>query len=318
MTTKRTTPRGAPQKRSKSPGEAALARAFAEQRRTVLTRDTFLKSQGPPAIPLVLPNLDLVVLMRRVDLFELARQGGEHWPLRSAVLGMIRDGGLTDPMLAGDRLAETLDIAAAVARATIVVPPAEFILALEADDAAYEADLEAWQEEFGSPWQDEIMVALAAKDQARVAKILERLPSRRSEHVDEVLPTLEVATLKPLFVDLGEEPDDDQVVLRWVAPDADPDDEDLALASGAMHWADLIVILRAAHRYGPGALGRRFRGDEPATPALAPLLDLAGGGTPAERADGAPVPVGGDGPGRGRGGARRARQGRVREGAPSA
>lgn len=240
-------PKGAPAGPAKTLDMAALQAAFAQPKRSVLTRDVFLKSQGPKVVEIDLPNMGTMALMRRVDLLELARRGGEHWPLRSVVLKMIQKGGVDGDMTEGEALAETLDIAAAVALATIVVPPAEYLAASSAEYVS-EADARA----------------------AREAALLTVRPS----------------ALRPFFVADGEEPDDDQVVLRWFVPDesGEPADLDtLALMEGQddggagwVHWADLIVILRMAHQFGPGALGRRFRGEEPEADALAALLALAG------------------------------------------
>lgn len=242
-------PKGAPVGPAKTPDMAALQEAFARPHRTVLTRDVFLKSQGPKVVEIDLPNMGTTALMRRVDLLELARRGGEHWPLRSAVLKMIQRGGVDGDMTEGEALAETLDIAAAVALATIVVPPAEYLAACSGENGS-EADARA----------------------AREAALLAIRPS----------------SLKPFFVAVGEEPDDDQVVLRWFVPDesGEPADSDTqALMEGQddsdagwVHWADLIVILRMAHQFGPGALGRRFRGEQPEADAMAALLALAGVG----------------------------------------
>lgn len=238
-------PKGAPTRPAKTPDAAALQEAFLKPRRTVLTRDVFLRSQGPKVVEIELPNMGALALMRRVDLLELARRGGDHWPLRSAVLRMIQKGGIQPEMTEGEALAETLDIAAAVALATIVVPPAEYIAAAGAE---YSTEAEA----------------TAAREAA--------------------LLSVRAADLRPFFVAEGQEPDDDQAVLRWSSPDAEPDTEDGQPQAesyddaGWVHWADLIVILRMAHRFGPGALGRRFRGDEPEADALAALLALASDG----------------------------------------
>lgn len=236
---------------AKSIDMAALKEAFAKPKRTVLTRDIFLRSQGPKVVEIDLPNMGCTALMRRIDLLELARRGGEHWPLRSAVLKMIQKGGMDSELTEGEALAETLDIAAAVALATIVLPPAEYLAAIEGEYPT-EAD-------------------------ARAAREAALLHVRASE-------------LRPFFVADGEEPSDDQVVLRWFVPDesGEPAGADAAAlldgedvdGAGYIHWADLIVILRMAHQFGPGALGRRFRGEGPEADALAALLALAGTGGP--------------------------------------
>lgn len=237
-------PKGLATTPAKTIDAAALQEAFLKPRRTVLTRDVFLRSQGPKVVEIELPNMGAFALMRRIDLLELARRGGDHWPLRGAVLRMIQKGGIQAEMTDGEALAETLDIAAAVALATIVVPPPEYVAAASA--------------EYGTEQE-----ATAARDAA--------------------LAAVREADLRPFFVPEGQEPDDDQAVLRWFSPDAeDEGDGDVSGASiddfGWVHWADLIVILRMAHRFGPGALGRRFRGDEPEADAMAALLALAGAG----------------------------------------
>jgi hypothetical protein len=242
-------PKGLATTPAKTIDAAALQEAFLKPRRTVLTRDVFLRSQGPKVVEIDLPNMGATVLMRRIDLLELARRGGEHWPLRSAVLKMIQAGGLTNDLTEGEALADTLDIAAAVALACIVVPPAAYLEAAAGDHLA-EAD------------------ALAAREAALLG--------------------VKASELRPFFVAEGEEPDEDQVVLRWADPDAEGDGsseegpdllrDDEPGDAGYVHWADLIVILRMAHQFGPGALGRRFRGEAPEADALAALLALAGAG----------------------------------------
>lgn len=242
-------PKGAPAGPAKTLDMAALKEAFAQPRRAVLTRDTFLRSQGPSVVEIDLPNMGCTALMRRLDLLELARRGGEHWPLRSAVLKMIQKGGLDDEATTGEALAETLDVAAAVALTAIVAPPAAY---LEAAAAEYQTEAEA--------------------KEAREAS----------------LQGLRAGSLKPFFVAEGEEPGEGQVVLRWFVPTEDDEPAEGSEAepaedagdAGHIHWADLIVILRMAHQFGPGALGRRFRREEPEADALAALLALAGAGGP--------------------------------------
>lgn len=242
-------PKGAPVGPAKTPDMAALQEAFARPKRAVLTRDTFLRSQGPCVVEIDLPNMGCMALMRRLDLLEMARRGGEHWPLRSAVLKMIQKGGVGDDLTAGEALAETLDIAAAVALAAIVAPPQAY---LDAAAAEYPTEAEA--------------------KEAREAS----------------LRTLRAGDLRPFFVAEGEEPGEGQAVLRWFVPNEAGEPEDAEIAAlvegsegeGYIHWADLIVILRMAHKFGPGALGRRFRGEAPEADALAALLALASTGGP--------------------------------------
>lgn len=273
MTTKRTAPSGAQKRRSKSPGEAALARAFAEQRRTVLTRDVFLKSKGPPVVEVDLPNLGATVLMRRVDLLGLARRGADYSPFRSQVYSIIRDGGLKDPHMEGEGLADTLDLAERVALDTIVVAPEAYVEAVSLDDDEHAALLEAWQEEIEAARKAETRERTAGRSDAadaaaaRLRELLLSPPERPTTHVAPVLQALDPDALRPLFVEEGEEPEPGQLLYRRLA-DADEDMADEPDASGdvvSLHPADLAVILRAAHKHGPGAMGRQFRGSEFAT-----------------------------------------------------
>ncbi len=262
---------GATARREPSPAEIALARSFAAQRRAILTRDVFLRSQGPGVVEVDLPNLGATVLMRRVSLLDLARRGADYYPFRSAVLGMIQEGRLTDAQTEGDGLEATLDLAARVALDTIVVPPPEYIEAAAADDAEHEALL--------APWQAEFEEAVAAGDQARIQALVLSRPERPTTHTAAALAALDPDTLTAFFVEEGEEPGPGQVVLSWSLPDDDGRLRELDGVSRAdgLHAADLIVILREAHRYGPGAMGRRFRGDIDPAQALAPVLHAPNG-----------------------------------------
>lgn len=97
--------------------------------------------------------------------------------------------------------------------------------------------------------------------------------------------------LKPLFVD--EDPDEDQVILDVVSPDeadAEHFDWDGAVAHGRMHYRDLMEIATIAYFYGPGGLGRLFRGPDQALEAVA---DVAKDEARAKRAARDRLPVGG-------------------------
>lgn len=283
MTTKRAAPESAPKKRSRSPGEDALARAFAEQRRTVLTRDVFLKSKGPPVVEVELPNLGATVLMRRVDLLGLARRGADYAPFRSQVYSIIREGGLKDPHMEGDGLADTLDLAERVALDTIVVPPADYIEAAAKDDDEHALLLGAWQAEVEAARKAETRDRASGRTEAaeaaagRLRGLLLSPPERPTTHVAPVLLAIDPDTLRPLFVEEGEEAEPGQLQYRRLGDDdADLDEE--PDASGdvvCLHPADLAVILRAAHKHGPGALGRQFRGS---TFAETPVGSVSGVG----------------------------------------
>lgn len=260
---------GATARREPSPAEVALARSFAAQRRAILTRDVFLRSQGPGVVEVDLPNLGATVLMRRVSLLDLARRGADYYPFRSAVLGMIQEGRLTDAQTEGDGLEATLDLAARVALDTIVVPPPEYIEAAAADDAEHETLL--------APWQAELEEAVAAGDQARIQSLVLSRPERPTTHTAAAIAALDPDTLTAFFVEEGEEPGPDQVVLSWALPDDDGRITGEPGRADGIHPADLIVILREAHRYGPGAMGRRFRGDIDSAQALAPVLHASNG-----------------------------------------
>lgn len=260
---------GATARREPSPAEIALARSFAAQRRAILTRDVFLRSQGPGVVEVDLPNLGATVLMRRVSLLDLARRGADYYPFRSAVLSMIQEGRLTDAQTEGDGLEATLDLAARVALDTIVVPPPEYIEAAEKDDAEHETLL--------APWQAELEEAVAAGDQARIQSLVLSRPERPTTHTAAAIAALDPDTLTAFFVEEGEEPGPDQVVLSWALPDDDGRITGEPGRADGIHPADLIVILREAHRYGPGAMGRRFRGDIDSAQALAPVLHASNG-----------------------------------------
>lgn len=262
MTTKQTgaVPKKGPPARVTTNADRALTRAFDSQRVSALTADVFLRSQGPKVVDVTLPNLGAVVLMKRIDLYDHARRGTNYYPFRSAIYSMISDGGLSDRQVSADGIADTLDLAARIALDTIVVPPPEytaFAEAVEADVALHEPLVDAWEAKYGPS----IEAARMAGNDALVAALMRTMPERPRTNVDQVLSTIEVGSLRPLFVEMGEDPGPGQIVLRYAIPDDDgtlPGDSDLD--GGGLHPADLITILRAAHRHGPGALGRRFRG----------------------------------------------------------
>lgn len=305
--------KGSPARPSTTAGKALL-RSFAQQQRTVLTRDVFLRSQGPPVVEVYLANLDVTVLMRRLDLLDLARRGAEYYPFRSAIYGMIREGGLSAAQLALDGLPDTLDLAARVALSAIVASPPEYVEAAEADDAEFAPMVDAWLSEIDQvdtevsaakadldiATEAHRMLVLAGDDddtKARRRTAENALKTARAHHAAlkskadalrlvpparpttrtaPVLASLREEDLHPLFVEPGEDPGPDQVVLRYALPDDDGRIPE-ATGEGGIPPADLVTILREAHRHGPGALGRRFRGDEPEAPALGALRDLAGG-----------------------------------------
>lgn len=260
---------GVPAKRELSPAEVALARSFAAQRRAILTRDVFLKSQGPGVVEVDLPNMGVTVLMRRLSLLDMARRGTDYYPFRQSILSMIQEGRLTDAQTSGDELEATLNLAARVALDTIVIPPPEYIEAASLDDADHE-DLLA-------PWQVELEEALASGDQARVQALMLSRPERPATHAADSLAAIDPDALTPLFVEEGEEPGPDQVVLSWALPDDDGRITGEPGRADGIHPADLITILREAHRYGPGSMGRRFRGDIDPAAALAPVLHAPNG-----------------------------------------
>lgn len=215
-------PPAGPPKEPKTTSEAALREAFAKPVRTVLTRDMFLRSSGARVVEVDLQHLGCAVLMRRVILLSLIREGGEHWPLKGRLLSIIERGGVKTDMLKGDQVEETLALANAVAKSTIVVPPSQFV------------------EVVGHEFADQ-----AETQEARKAALL----------------AVREDDLRPLFVD--EDPDEDQIQL-----------EEGGLVP--LHPEDLVTILSAAHAFGPGALGRRFRGEQGVQAgALGALQDLA-------------------------------------------
>lgn len=216
---------------SKAASDAARRRAeLAQQRANVLSRDVFLRNQGPRVIELPpLPVWGVPLLMKRVDVLQLTRTGHFPEPITATVVEIVRKGGLTVRdakqevvynAFDADHLLATLDASAAVAMACIIAPPPEY-LAGEIDAA-------------------------------------------------DIDPRM----CKPLFVPVGTEPDDDQVVLEWAMPDEDGEiDELLDGASGRMSARDLGYIFEAAYKYGPGALGAEFR---PLANTLAALGNVAG------------------------------------------
>lgn len=258
MSTSKTTVGRAARKtpRAPSPSEAALARADQAQRRVLLTRDVFLKSQGPPVVPIHLPGLDAVVLMRRVSLLDMARRGADYHPFRGAILDMIRQGGLKDERLEGEGLIETLDLAAKLALDTVVVTPAEIAEdlaeAMAADEEEHRPLLDAWQAEMDAARKTGDFVRMSALALAR--------PAVPMTHQLPILAGVDRASLRPLFALAGEEPEPDQIVLRYALPDDDGRLPEVD-GEGEIPPTDLVVILRSAQKFGPGALGRQFRGN---------------------------------------------------------
>lgn len=92
-----------------------------------LNREAFLRSQGPPVVEIVLPMMGLTALMRRVDLFAMAKSGIWPTPITNMLLKSIRKGGVDDEMLDETNLTDTLDTAAAITKMAIVVPPPEYL-----------------------------------------------------------------------------------------------------------------------------------------------------------------------------------------------
>lgn len=250
------------QRRTKA-NEIAMQKAAARQRST-LTRGSFLQAQGPGVVEVALPMLGHTAMMRRVDVLALVRSGSVSEPIQARVTELVKNAGVTDEMVSPAAIDETIEMAAALTRSCIVVPPAAYL-------------------------EGSIDAAQISHAQAR--------------------------ELKPLFVGPDEEPDADQVVLDWITPEEDDDPEvdvDAELARGRLHYRDLTHVATCAYLYGPGGLGRVFRGQGEALATVEPVADGQG---PAKPADGDRLPVGGARPRRGGGGAGSARPGRVRGGA---
>lgn len=146
---------------SKVAAAAAKERAAkVEARKGTLSRDVFLRSQGPKVVEIHLPVWDCPVLMKRVDLLQLARTGRYSEPITAAVIGIIQHGGLSLTDRAGnvlynaldaEHIMGTLDASAAVAMACIVVPPAEY---LSGEIAAGDIDPRTCKPLFVAPGED--------------------------------------------------------------------------------------------------------------------------------------------------------------------
>lgn len=114
--------------RASAASRSAKARADLGQARAALTRDGFLRSQGPKIIPVDLKEMGATVLMRRIDLLSMAQTGQTFQPIKATLLMMIQDGGVTKDMLDdGSALVDTLRTAAAVAKVACVIPPDDYL-----------------------------------------------------------------------------------------------------------------------------------------------------------------------------------------------
>lgn len=249
--------------RTPQPARETRDKADREQAKiTILTRDSFLRSQGPAAIPVLLPVLNATVLIRRIDLLSMSRSGTAYFPFRNAINQMIAEGGVAKEKLTATTIADTLDLAAVVALDTVVITPPHLVEplaeAIALDEAEVAGDIEAWERELEK--------ASKAQDFARTAALSVAKPQARWTHRIRVLSEIKARDLRPLFVAPGEQPDPDQLVLSYPFPTGDPADEatwqhDFE-GDGGIPAADLIVILRNAHKWGPGAMGPQFRGDQ--------------------------------------------------------
>lgn len=239
---------------SKAAADAAKSRAaLVEHRSRTMSRDTFLRSQGPKVIELQLPVWDIPVLMRRVDLLQLARAGRHPQPITSAIVSVIQHGGLlalaggrvVHNALDADHLMATLDASAAIAMASLIAPPPEY-LSGEAEETIY--------------------VIGKGKDE-------------QGNEVDLTVKGIDIDPREclPLFVPQGEEPGEGQVVLDWITPaeqGADGYDEAAELAHGRMHPKDLAFIFGEAYRLGPGSLGAEFRKAPDALASVERVADI--------------------------------------------
>lgn len=98
------------------------------RQRFTATADLLLRSSGPQVVTAALPESGVIVMMKRVDLMDLAMSGagGIPEPLTSRVVEMIEAGDVTEEMMSPRDAAESLMTMRAIACAVCLQPPAEF------------------------------------------------------------------------------------------------------------------------------------------------------------------------------------------------
>lgn len=239
-----------------------------------MSRQSLLEAQGPPVVPVLLDVAGEMVLIRRVHLPTLARNGAIPKPLTAAIRKLTEYGvnGAQDRM-EPDTYLETC---VALARAAVVVPPAEMMDALEQandvlselpeDDSVMDEarQLTALQSALESmaPEADEsgrrLTRKLARAAQQRLAnderlKEVREIRDKAFKIIEDAARGVDPDDLRPLFVATDQKPGEDQLVL--VEDPTDTGDADPALCV-SLHRADLNALTRAIYVNGPGAFAR--------------------------------------------------------------
>lgn len=95
-----------------------------KRRRFTATSDNLLRSSGPGVLTKFLGGAGLIAFLRRVDLLDLATNGGAiPEPLTSRVIEMTESGGPTDEHMKPREIAQTVMALRAIACSVCVIPP---------------------------------------------------------------------------------------------------------------------------------------------------------------------------------------------------
>lgn len=147
----------------------AERKLLAEQRKQfAATKANFLRSQGPPVTKVILDDIQLIFLVRRLDLLALARQSAVDIP--QPITAMVRRlvmarGQPSDDMVSDEHIEELMGACALIARAAVIVPPAEW-LSGEIDEADITVEMckPLFAEE--DPDEDQVVLRVIGQDEA--------------------------------------------------------------------------------------------------------------------------------------------------------
>lgn len=204
------------------------------------------RRMGPPVVEAPAPKAGLVYLLQRVDMLDLVKHG--HWPkpLVAQVNQLIVDG--SEGALTAANAEKYCDMCYRVVMACAVVPPDEVeelggppprpdspprrppVGATEAQMRAFERDRKAWEKE------------LAAYEEQR---------EEWGEEMQRTLRAIDPKSLRPLFVEPGEEQGDDQLVLL---PPGSPEAPDAAAGEVKLAYQDLMSLTSLVFEYQTGPL----------------------------------------------------------------
>lgn len=221
---------------------AVQKNAAGQQRESLFaSRSRLLARIGPPVFEAAAPKAGAVFLMRRYDLMALVRRG--HWPkpITSQVSKLVMEGVKTPS--AGDETDRFTDMCHALVVASAIVPPAQI-------------------EALGGPPESEpelpILPGMPADtlearlvENAKRAEARERTVGEWRRAVREALAGVDLDDCEPLFVERGEEPSENQLVL---VRHGDPVPADPSKGEVQLHLNDLVSLATAISSFQTGAL----------------------------------------------------------------